>query len=254
MTNLGPLTPSRFDSTLFLKKKIQANKVKNVIDIGCGKLFFRDLLSELNFKGKYTGIDLNPKNPVNGSKRNRVIKADFLSYKTEEKFDLAVCLWVLEHIKNDEKAFEKIHGLLTKDGILVLAVPSVWSWPFEFGRHGFHYYKRRNIIKLAKKVGFSIEVFHEAGGFLGFIFMIPYNWIRYIILIAAVVPFKLSQYLKLTNKNWKEFSRNLIANTLYAYHRSSKGLAIHNALVKNIVGLDDKFKLLPASYLLILKK
>lgn len=258
MSNIIPYTPSRLASTVFIKKKLRkflSRRVKT-IDIGCGRLFFYYLLKEAGIKGSYLGIDLNPFTTriENSGLSVRTKKIDFLKFKTKEKYDLAACLWTLEHIKDDKAAITKISGLLKKNGILILAVPSIWTWPFEFGRHGFHYYNKKKIISMAKNSDLTVIDFYKAGGLLGFFFMIFYNWPRYLILVPSVFIYKIFVTLGFTKITWADFSKNLISFTWYSYHRSKLLVSIHNLVISVINHLDRKMKLFPASYVLILRK
>lgn len=258
MSNIIPYTPSRLASTVFIKRKLRKFSSRRVrtIDIGCGRLFFYYLLKEAKIKGSYLGIDLNPFTTriKNSGLSVRIKKIDFLKFKTKEKYDLAACLWTLEHIKDDKAALTKISGLLKKNGILILAVPSIWTWLFEFGRHGFHYYNKKEINETIKASSFKIIDFYQAGGILGFIFMIFYNWPRYLILVPALIIYKITKYFGLTQNTWSGFSKNLISSTWYRYHQFELGIDIHNFIVKVLNSVDKNFRILPASYILIAQK
>src|SRR3990167_9355761 len=155
-----PFSPSRLDATYFmlgwLKKNI--NDGKKLIDIGSGGAFLPSLLSTLDKKLDYLGVDIDPKKSTvkAGKIKPKIVKEDILQFDSSGKFDIAACLWTLEHIKNDQGACKKIFGLLNKEGFAVVAVPSIWSLPIEFGRHGFRYYTKQQIIKLAQSAGFII--------------------------------------------------------------------------------------------------
>ncbi|OGD93668.1 hypothetical protein A2697_01630 [Candidatus Curtissbacteria bacterium RIFCSPHIGHO2_01_FULL_41_44] len=301
MNNI-PYSPSRLDSTKYFLKNLPKYVVgsKNLLDVGCGKLYFFDMLEELNFKGTYLGIDIDPKkltyfkiakntdvspwmrryNPREAStkrKKNhgrqpvevyypkgiefKIQKKSILDFKGEKKFDMAICLWVLEHIKSDSLAIDKINAILKPKGILVIAVPSIWSWPFEFGRHGFHYYSKSRIQKMLAESGFEILEQHSSGGAAGFLFMIAASWPRLLSLIPLLIIYALANKLSLnnkrsfsSNKNWKDFSTNFVRNTFYKYHNYKIGINIHNFIVDKITVVDNLFKILPASHILILRK
>lgn len=51
-------------------------------------------------------------------------------FKTNERFDLILCLATLEHMTNAEKAFTKIFKLMTNNGIIYLTAPNK-LWPLE---------------------------------------------------------------------------------------------------------------------------
>lgn len=253
-----PFSPSRLDTSIFLEKNLKT-LIKNrqeILDIGFGKLYFYQLLCQIGAHGTYLGIDLSPlKLTTKASNLNSLIqKVDFLKFKSKKKFSIVACLWVLEHIRQDNQALKKVASLVAHDGIFILAVPSVWSWPFEFGRHGFHYYSKRHILDFVEKFGFKVVKFYESSGFLGFIFMILYNWPRFLILVPSFIVYRIVISLKLSQKSWSKFSASIIRRTIYRYHRSEKGIILHNYIVKKIVDLDNNLKVFPGSYILILKK
>lgn len=251
-----PLSPSRLDASQFLLRYFKKNLKTNdrIIDMGCGKLFLLSLIDQIGLDVLYTGIDNNLPEKIHQTKKRKFIKADITKYKDNKRYDFATCLWVLEHIRDDEGALEKIHEVLSYNGKLIVAVPSIWTWPIEFGRHGFHYYSKKTILEKVKNAGFNVNATYEAGGILGFIFMLIYSWPRYIILILLLPLFILIKFWRKKKINWKDFSINAIRCTMYRYHRNMELISIHNRIVREIVKLDNKFKVFPSSYILILQK
>lgn len=253
-----PFSPSRLDATYFISKRVK-NQLKNdqqIIDIGSGGYYLVSLLSLLDVNFGYLGVDTNPKKFDIKTKNIKVnvVKKDILQFNTSKKFDVATCLWTLEHIKNDEKALEKIFKLLKKNGMLIITVPSIWSWPIEFGRHGYRYYTRSQIIKLVQSADFKIVEFYEAGGFLGLLFMLIYSWPRYLVLIPLSTIYLVLKFSGLVQNSWKKFSHKVVSSLFYFYHRSQKGVLVHNLVVSRIVSFDNKFKIFPTSYVLVVRK
>ena len=170
-----PFSPSRFDATNFMlawfRKRVENGQ--KIIDIGSGGTFLPLLLSMLDKKLDYLGVDIDPKKgSVKADKiKIKIVKSDILKFDTSSKFDISACLWTLEHIGNDQGVCKKMFDVLNKEGFAVVAVPSIWSWPIEFGRHGCRYYTKSQIVKLAQSAGFRIDKFYEAGGFLGLLFI-----------------------------------------------------------------------------------
>ena len=253
-----PFSPSRFDATyimlLWFKQNVENGQM--VIDIGSGGAFLLSLLSTLDKKLDYLGVDIDPKkNSIKTDKiKVKIVKKDILQFNSSGKFDIAACLWTLEHIKNDQGACKKIFGLLNKEAFAVIAVPSIWSWPIEFGKHGYRYYSKSQITKLVQSAGFRIVEFHEAAGFLGLLFMLIYSWPRYLVLLPSLPLYISLKFFGIAQDSWKKFSHKVVSNLFYAYHRSKKGVLFHNMIVSKIVVIDNKFKIFPASYVLILKK
>lgn len=258
MTYKAPLTPSRYDSSEFLRKKLKFLLKNNqeIIDVGCGKLYFLDLLNLTDKKINYLGIDINPKVGIQFKKNisGKIMKKSILSFKSNKKFDLIVCLWVLEHIKDDKLAQKIMINHLKNNGYLVVAVPSVWSWPIEFGRHGFHYYSLDAIKKIGVSEQLQVKEVYEAGGILGLLFTLAYNWPRFIILIPSLILYKILSFTKITELSWPQFSKKAIDLTWYRYHKSSTFVGLHNRIVREIVKIDSFFKIFPQSYIIILQK
>ena len=101
---------------------------KNVLDIGCGGGLISESLAKKN--AKVTGIDENIYN-IKQAKEHAKIKSlkinyinqslDFFFKKNKKKFDLILCLEVLEHVDDVEEALDKIIKLLNPSATLILS-------------------------------------------------------------------------------------------------------------------------------------
>jgi len=258
MNYTTPLSPSRYDSSRFLEKrlKIIINENQNILDVGCGKLFFLNFLNRINKRVNYFGIDINPKMRIKFQKNisGTIEHKSIFSFKTKKKFDLIVCLWVLEHIRNDKRAQNIMTNNLKKNAYLVIAVPSIWTWPFEFGRHGFHYYSLQTLKKITTNKQLRVQEIYVAGGILGLLFTLAYNWPRFAILIPSLLLYKILFFTGTTTLSWPQFSKKIIDVTWYRYHKSSLLVDFHNMIVRSIVKIDNLFKIFPQSYIIILQK
>lgn len=252
-----PYTPSRLDGGAFITTELRKYcvKVKTILDVGCGKLYLLNVLNNLPFKGTYFGIDPSVKiRRVEKLGKYIIEKGNIHSFKSGKKYDLITCLWVLEHIKKDKQAVFKMSKLLSKNGLLIIAVPSIWTWPFEFGRHGFHYYRLKQLKNYFPNKELVIMSEYSSGGILGFLFMIIYNWPRFVILIV-ISPLYITLFmLGLTKLTWPEFSKKVIAITWYWYHNRPALLGLHNWVVRSIVKIDNIFKIFPQSYIVVMQK
>lgn len=134
----------------------------DILEVGCGIGNFTPALAKI---GKVWAMDID---------RHSISKTKSLKLKSvrvglgdiekdryffdNRKFDSIVCLNVLEHIKNDVRALTNMHGLLKKNGRLILLVP---IHPLLFGTIDLaidHYrrYKPNGIVDELKDAGFHI--------------------------------------------------------------------------------------------------
>ena len=101
---------------------------KNILDIGCGGGLISELLAKKD--ARVTGIDENiynlkqakdhaKKNFIRINYRNESLESFFK--KNKKKFDLILCLEVLEHVENVEESLDKIIKLMKPGGTLILS-------------------------------------------------------------------------------------------------------------------------------------
>ncbi len=100
----------------------------DILEIGCGVGSFTKLLSGF---GSLWAIDIEDeylkKTKKEASKKVKVGFGDIEKSKfffKDKQFDAIVCLNVLEHIQDDDKALKILNQLLKPGGILILLVPT----------------------------------------------------------------------------------------------------------------------------------
>ncbi len=133
-----------------------------ILEIGCG---IGNFTKDLSGYGRVTAIDIEKEyiKKTKNSLKSRVsvglgnIEKGEYFFKNK-KFNSVVCLNVLEHIENDDRALENIYKLLNKDGYLILQVP---GHKFLYGSidKSIGHYRRYNLSDLKKKLegkGFKI--------------------------------------------------------------------------------------------------
>jgi SAM-dependent methyltransferase len=120
----------RFDN---LKSLYDYNeKIKNVIELGCGPFTNIRLLTNFNYIENITLVDplindyLNHPNCSYKDKKLlgkdvELISLPIEKIDTQKKFDLVIIINVLEHCFDVENIFKKIYNLLSEDGILVFS-------------------------------------------------------------------------------------------------------------------------------------
>jgi 2-polyprenyl-3-methyl-5-hydroxy-6-metoxy-1,4-benzoquinol methylase len=70
---------------------------------------------------------------LNGVKKYKIFKEDFLSWRTSLRFDVVCSFGFIEHFANYEEVIEKHVSLLKPGGLLILTVPN-----FRYGRAILH--------------------------------------------------------------------------------------------------------------------
>ena len=120
------------DYLLLLDKNINPNSI--ILDAGSGEggMFAK---SKLNKKGKrklLMGIDLS-------IKRNPYLDKRFVGNLErlpfdDETFDIILCEWVTEHLKNPYLVFEEFSHVLKKNGVLVIITVNILNPLVLFGK------------------------------------------------------------------------------------------------------------------------
>lgn len=132
--------------------------VENMLDAGCGTGVYSFTLRKR--AGRIRGIDID-QNKINYVRRtNRYNNIDFLKGDLrkinfdKESFDLVICSDVIEHIKEDKKAFREISRVLKNGGIIRFTVPyKSKSNSKDYKKYGHERpgYNEEDIKKMAKE-------------------------------------------------------------------------------------------------------
>jgi GT2 family glycosyltransferase/SAM-dependent methyltransferase len=105
--------------------------VKRVLDIGCGSGELGEALRERQ-QAEVTGIEPSPAAAIAVEKLHRVLQCtlvDAVDRLQEERFDCIILADVLEHLSDPLGSLTLLRGLLTPDGVFVVALPNVQNWP-----------------------------------------------------------------------------------------------------------------------------
>lgn len=169
---------------------LNLNDGDKILDLGCGDGFYLYLLSNLSIRLKLTGLDYdeivlrNAKKNLRTKKVKLVLRSAIKTPFKDDLFDKAIMTEVLEHIEEDKEALREVYRIIRPGGLLVLTVPSynfpfLWdpiNWILQnlFGTHisgtGFlagiwarhlRLYKRDDLEKIVKRIGFKIEEIDE---------------------------------------------------------------------------------------------
>jgi hypothetical protein len=104
-----------------------AENAQSVIDIGSWSTPTLDWFPDTTYR---TSLDLRP--PYQGE-GIRSVQADFLTWQPDRRYDLALCLQVLEHV-HDARGFAQ--KLLEVAKVVVISVP--YRWPATKNPHHVH--------------------------------------------------------------------------------------------------------------------
>ncbi len=159
-------SPSRIYADRFFKenlKKIIVKKDIDVLDIGCGSGYIREIFYNLGYKVNYVGVDLKKHSSFDSFSHfadSRLVIAKAEEFETDQKFDLILSLCSLEHMENDRQAVNNAKRFLKSDGFQVHLVPAKWSYCLYFN-HGYRRYDLKGLFDIFGKE----VVIYRIGGF-----------------------------------------------------------------------------------------
>lgn len=155
----------------YLYKKIVKSLPRNsfFLDVGAGNGDFLHSLADLGLKGEAIDIShdavLFAREHLSGKKGIKIKLANVFTYRPRRKYDVAFCFEVLEHVRDDMGAIQKISNLLKERGAFVLSVPahkSLWSKIDKVKGHYRRYEKAELIAKL-EEAGFRVVSINTYG-------------------------------------------------------------------------------------------
>ena len=125
-----------------------------LLDIGCGAGLNMLLLQQ---KAKrVVGMEMSEEAFGFAKERNpdiKVIKGRWPDVELKESFDVVTLFDVLEHIKEDGRALQKLESSLTHGGFAVITVPAfecLWSEHDELAHH-YRRYRKHGLAELIEK-------------------------------------------------------------------------------------------------------
>jgi len=152
----------------------------NVLDVGCGSGALSFYMAQSGCR--VLGVDVS-KNAINLCKENAkrlglinkidFLVGDFTNMNLKRKFNLVLFSEIVEHLRNDKEALNKVYEYLKPKGILILSAPSQNALLYKLGlvkkfdkKVGhLRRYQLSELIKLCEDVGFKILETRKTEGF-----------------------------------------------------------------------------------------
>ena len=141
------------------------------MDIGCGRGDFDFWLAERGYElecFEFSEAAIEEFEKIWQKKQLpniKLRKADFFNYNQNPQADVVMCFEVLEHIKEDGDAVEKMRQWLKPGGYLIISVPahmSMWGKDDEVVGHARRY-EKQELNGLIEKAGLSVIQFYAYG-------------------------------------------------------------------------------------------
>lgn len=123
-----------------------SNEPHNILEAGCGSF------THVTIKGEnhITGIDISQEQLDKNTRLDNKIKGDIQSYEfAENEYDVIICWDVMEHLPFPAMALDNFGKTIKKDGLIILALPNVYSLKgliTRFTPHWFHVFVYKYIF------------------------------------------------------------------------------------------------------------
>ncbi len=165
-----------YDRFTFSMEQSEPITKKTFLDFGCGTGLFS---LELARRGaiRVTGIDVAPRMieickyraKEQGLQHNtNFILSNILQFAPKERFDIGICMGVLDYIKAPLPELSRMKEL-TKEKVM-LSFPVLWNWRtlprlirLRLKRCPVYFYTKKQIRKLMQAAGFSKVVYRKMG-------------------------------------------------------------------------------------------
>jgi ubiquinone/menaquinone biosynthesis C-methylase UbiE len=131
------------------------------LDIGCGSMPMLPV-----FQGRIDSVVGLDRPRTDGQEVNVLVHGDALALPFREaSFDTALCLQVLEHVREPESCLREALRVLAPGGHLILTAPHIWN--VHEAPHDYYRFTEYGLAYLFRKAGFEVvEVRPMAGYFV----------------------------------------------------------------------------------------
>jgi len=221
-----------------------------ILDVGCGEGNVRDILSESGVKGNYLGIDIK-QSPNWGAMNNGRLKVSFLLQDShtlgslKRSFNFCISITAFEHFLDDGKVMAEIKKVLLPGAILLLVVPSKYSYLL-YRSHGLRRYSKKDVEDLAKDHSFRVVELKKLGGAFGFLMHLAWSFVSWLLCSAG----KCIYHIGLIRNQKFYYAVN---NIMHLHLTRPSGRVIHKALQRIAYKIDQKLPFFESGYCAALK-
>ncbi|WP_366184809.1 class I SAM-dependent methyltransferase [Flavobacterium ovatum] len=163
--------------SIFNALKVTMPKLKgNLLDIGCGKMPYKEYILKNSKVTKYVGLDIEK-----ALVYDETVKPDFVWNGNTMPFDKAIfeCAFgteVLEHCPEPEIVLKEVYRILKKDGVFFFTVPFLWN--LHEVPHDEYRYTPFSLERHLRNSGFSEIEIKATGGWHASMAQMLGLWVR----------------------------------------------------------------------------
>ena len=155
------LSPFYFNQINITLPLILEHATGNFIDLGCGDMPFRQYY--IKKVTSYDTLDSNPRS----DQITYVGDIQHMDMIPDNTYDSAICLEVLEHLPEPQKAVNEIFRILKPEGTIIISVPHLSRLHDE--PHDYYRYTRYGLRHIFEESKFHIIHLVERGGLFAFL-------------------------------------------------------------------------------------
>ena len=141
-----------------------------LLDIGAALGYFLDRARDRGYVTE--GVEMSSYACTEAGQRHRMHQGDFTNLSLKKKYDIITLWYVIEHLKDIERASAKLAEMQKPGGVLALSTPNGTGFSARFDRRRFfstspvdHYYvfNPRSLGKILRPYGYRCKLFRSTG-------------------------------------------------------------------------------------------
>jgi SAM-dependent methyltransferase len=148
---------------LVMRASRSAKAGQRLLDAGAGECQYKRYFAHVT----YTGMDLAVGDVAWNYSQLDVLGDLSHLPMPDNLFDLALCLEVLEHVREPRQVLREIHRTLKPGGKLYVSVP--FSWHQHQKPHDYYRYTSFGLHYLFESTGFEVQELRPTGGYFWFL-------------------------------------------------------------------------------------